>query len=262
MSRAIAAALVLLLPALATAQATYQTTRPPTVAADNEPWYVAGEGIIFAGNWSYPAGAQVFFNRYEMVRSGFYRGIPLYTRTTIEPFSLVFVPLSGGLMQPYERRRSGELAGTTGSSAPSFPGVNPNQASASADTTSFPQAAGPPTGVATGMMGTAVLPDSGAPLPRAAEAPAPTSGTAAAPVGGRMRSAAKPEGLNGVFVTFDGRRWFSSGPAIERDAARLVRVGEYRGFPVYADRDKPRGTIYLAVAAGADALVAPYALRR
>jgi hypothetical protein len=225
---------------------------------------VAGEGIVFAGNWYYPAGAQVFFNRYEMVRSGFYRGIPLYTRTTIEPFSLVFVPLSGGLMRPYERRRSGELAGTTGSSAPSFPGVNAaDQASASADTTRFPQAAGPPTGVATGMMGTTVLPDSGALLPsRAVEAAAPTSGTAAAPVRGRMRSAAKPEGLNGVFVTFDGRRWFSSGPAIGRDAARLVRVGEYRGFPVYADRDKPRGTIYLAVATGVDALVAPYALRR
>src|SRR5947208_1010689 len=56
-----------------------------------------------------------------MIRTGDFLGIPLYARTTIEPYSVVFVPIGGGMLQPYERRREGELAGTVGSSAPSFP---------------------------------------------------------------------------------------------------------------------------------------------
>ena len=72
-------------------------------------------------NFYYPAGPRVHFMPFEMVRSGDFLGIPLYSRTTIEPYSVVFIPVGGGMMQPYERRREGELAGTVGSSAPSFP---------------------------------------------------------------------------------------------------------------------------------------------
>ena len=81
----------------------------------------AGEPIVFAGNYYYPAGPAIHFLANEMVPTGSYRGIQLYSRTTIEPYSVVFVPVAGGLMQPYERRRAGDLAGTTGSSVPSFP---------------------------------------------------------------------------------------------------------------------------------------------
>src|SRR5688500_13015770 len=78
-----------------------QPTAAPVVTAEAESWYVDREPIIFAGNLYYPAGAQVFFNPNEMVRSGFYFGVPLYTRTTIEPYSLVYVPVAGGRMQAY-----------------------------------------------------------------------------------------------------------------------------------------------------------------
>ena len=40
-----------------------------------------------------PPVRRSFFNGNEMVRSGFYRGVPIYTRTTEEPYSKVFVPL-------------------------------------------------------------------------------------------------------------------------------------------------------------------------
>ena len=63
----------------------------------------------------------MFFNRYQMVRSGSYRGIGLYTDSTQDASGIVYVPVAGGLMQPYERRRTGDLAGTTGNRAPSFP---------------------------------------------------------------------------------------------------------------------------------------------
>ena len=37
------------------------------------------------------------------------------------PYSIVYVPIGRGLLQPYERIRQGELAGSTGSRTPAFP---------------------------------------------------------------------------------------------------------------------------------------------
>src|SRR5437762_532000 len=122
------------------AQISIQPTPPPTVTAENESWYVTNEPVLFAGNTYYPAGPSIHFLANEMVLSGLFRGVPLYTRTTIEPYSVVFLPVGGGLMRPYERRRSGDLAGTTGSSVPSLPVEIPPAFSAS----SRIQAAGPP----------------------------------------------------------------------------------------------------------------------
>ena len=77
--------------------------------AETEQWYQSGEPLLYAGNYYYPAGAQVHFNGNEMVRTGFYRGVPLYSRTTIEPFSIVFVPASReASCSRYERRRDGD----------------------------------------------------------------------------------------------------------------------------------------------------------
>src|SRR4026208_699811 len=104
----------------ALAQISRPATPAPSVAAENESWYVTNEPVIFAGNNYYPAGPSIHFLPNEMVLSGFFRGVPVYTRTTIEPYSVVFVPVTGGMMRPYERRRSGDLAGTTGSSVPSL----------------------------------------------------------------------------------------------------------------------------------------------
>ena len=67
-------------------------TPAPTVTAEEAPWYLNGEPITYAGNLYYPSGPQVYFNPNEMVRSGFYDGIPLYTRTTIEPFDPAVPP--------------------------------------------------------------------------------------------------------------------------------------------------------------------------
>ena len=63
----------------------------------------------------------MFFNGNTMVRTGHYNGVPLYADATLEPYSIVYVPIGRGLMQPYERPRRGDLAGTTGSRPPSFP---------------------------------------------------------------------------------------------------------------------------------------------
>ena len=91
------------------AQVQSRPTDAPVVTAANESWYVNGEPLQFAGDLYYPAGATVFFNGNTMVRTGNYNGVPLYADTTLEPYSIVYVPIQRGLMQPYERPRLGAL---------------------------------------------------------------------------------------------------------------------------------------------------------
>ena len=226
-----------LAPGLAIAQATWQPTPAPVTTAENEAWYRSGEPIPWGDEVYYQAGAAVFFNRYQMVRSGSYRGIGLYTDSTQDAAGIVDVPVAGGLMQPYERRRTGALAGTTGNRAPSFPvGI-----------------------AAEGITERSVEPtpsrfedrslESLQPVPTAGrsivEAPRPAPGTVV-----------RPKGINGVWITYDGRRWFATGKAVRLDSD-FKRTGEYRGFPIYR-RGQNDDYIYLPTAEG---MVAPYTLR-
>lgn len=259
----LASAAVALNAVVASAQVNIQPTPQPIVTAENETWSRSGEPIAFAGNLYYPAGPATHFNANEMVRSGFYQGIPLYSKTTIEPYSVVFVPIGAGRMQPYERRRAGELAGTSGSSVASLPvGVPP--AVTSAGPTSPLQAPAPP------VAGSQTVANESAPAPLPPNLrPAPARTVAAPPVGtaGRaMRPVSRAAvrirrpASNGIFVEFDRAKWFSSGPPVSPDSLKLVRIGEWRGFPVYAERAAD-STIYIPIAEGLDAL-APYSKRR
>lgn len=219
-----------------TAQVVSQSSPAPIVTAESEPWYLSGEPITYAGNIYYPAGSKVFFNANEMVRSGFYMGVPLYSRTTLEPYSIVFVPLGRGLMQPYERRREGDIAGTAGSTAPSLPTAPPSRSGSATPL----QSAGPPTSLS-------VSPD---------ETPQPvgTTGTT------RTRIGPRPQGINAVFVEFRGQRWYRAGNPVPFDPSLMTPVGERGGFPVFAQRETS-SRIYIPITAGST-LVAPYSLRR
>ena len=253
-ARVLTALIALGAPSGAFAQALMTSTPPPSVTAENEAWYQDRAPLVFAGRLYYPAGAQTHFNGNEMVRMGYYGLVPIYTRTTIEPYSVVFVPLAGGVMQPYERRRSGDLAGTAGSFAPSFPIDPSTQASYE-----MIRAQGALTGYAAVDRELRAL--GGALQPAPAERPVATTGyTREIPVGPQLplsMSALKPEGLNGIFVTFKDRRWFSQGPATTLDTSRLAHAGVYNGLPVYADPAAP-DIIYVPVAASTPSLVAPY----
>ena len=69
----------------------------------------------------------------------------------------------------------------------------------------------------------------------------------------------RPEGNAGIWIPFGGERWVSAGAAVPLNTTTFVRVGEYRGFPVYARRELEEDMIYLpATRAG---LVAPYRLK-
>jgi hypothetical protein len=235
------------------AQIMLQPTAPPKVTAETESWYVSGVPISLGGNLYYPAGPIIHFSQNEMVRTGTYGNIPIYVRTTQEPGSIIYVPLAGGLMRPYERPRSGDLAGTVGSTAPSFVVSLPSEE----QFTGLLEAPSPPTGVAVGTTG--FIPTEPAPEPPAA-APEPV-GTAGpvmlSPARTRIQTALRPVGLNSVFIDFQGTRWFSAGPAVEFSADRFIPIGEHRGFPVYQQKGQP-GVIYLALLPGTTGLVGPY----
>jgi hypothetical protein len=246
------AAFLLAPPAIA-AQVAIQPTPAPTVTADNASWYQARDPIMFAGNVYYPAGAQVHFNRNEMTFSGYYAGVPIYTKVTVEPYSLVFVPLSGGVMQPYERRRTGEIAGTVGSTTPSFPVVSPAEAAASGQLPVVPLAAGP---------ATSYFPSPTDPAP----VPVATTGTTSVidqsqGLPRHVMIGRKPEGLNGIYIDYNGARWFSNGPAVRLEPGRYTQIGVYRGFPVYRQKGDA-DTVFVAVAESVESLLAPYSTRR
>lgn len=233
-------------------------TPQPTVTAENETWYLSGEPITYAGNLYYPAGAAIHFMRNEMVRSGFYRGIPLYTRPTIEPYSVVYVPLAGGLMQPYQRPRTGELTGTAGS----VPNPLPVPPATVPPGGLIPQAAGAPSQTAR------IIPEQ---LPRPAVTepiPPPVASEAAEPVGtagrlptrpSRVRIGGRPQGTNSIFIEYQGVRWYPVGPPRDIDVSRMVRLDDYQGFDVWTPDD--RRTIYIPVTRGSSLMV-PYSRTR
>ena len=271
--RALSAALLLaaaLIPCSADAQVTWQATAPPLVTAENETWFRAGQAIEWNGEFYYPAGAAEAFNRYQMVRSGSYRGIPLYTDATLEPYSIVFVPIAGGRMQPYERPRTGMLAGSVGSRASQLPSGAAGTSGLTLTNDGFvTQAAAPPTFARAydlAPAAPAVVVATAKPAPQPAPVPAATAGTtgrtappATAATSGRVTtvtnrsSKVAPKGINGIWLDYDGRRWVSAGKAVDV-TDEFTRIGTFRGFPVYQRRGDSL-TIYVPSAGD---LVVPF----
>ena len=234
--RALLLILALSAAAPAAAQVHSRPTAPPIVTAENETWFQQGEPLQLGNDVYYPAGARVFFDGNTMVRTAHYNGVPLYADTTIEPFSIVYVPIGRGIMQPYERPRRGELAGTTGSRAPSFPGEVPPAYRGAI------MAAVSPTNLS--------LPEP-LDLGPADAAPAAAQQSADGPVVSVLR----PESNDGVWIYYAGVRWLSAGPAVPLRAADFELIGDYAGFPVFGRRGSNEQVIYVPSRAG---LIAPY----
>jgi hypothetical protein len=238
----------------------YVPTPPPLVTAASEAWQINGEPIFHAGNFYYPAGPTVFFDGNTMVRVGTYKSIPLYADVTLEPYSIVFVPIGGRVMRPYERLRAGELAGTVGSRAPSFPIERDGDVSLASfragvivppirtrDPDVFPEAWRVPS--------SDVVSRSQLPLPAAVatpEEPETWTGTV-------LQSIPPPTSNDGIWIEFDGVRWFSAGRAVSYDPERFELMGSYRGFAVFRDTRGSPNTIYVTVVA--DGPIAPFARR-
>jgi hypothetical protein len=230
----------------ATAQVQSRPTDPPLVTAANESWYMLGEPVQFAGDLYSHTGPPVFFNGNTMVRSGHYNGIPLYTDTTVEPFSVVLVPISRGLMQPYTKLRRDVAPPLMAAVAPTATPLTIGAISVYTPEPGAVAAVGRP-----------------AVAGREVSAPQPeivgTTGIAATrQTGVPVVSMRRPESNDGVWIMFGGEKWISAGTAVPLAAGAFVRVGEYAGFPVFARRDFTQEVIYLPSRAG---LIAPYKLK-
>jgi hypothetical protein len=253
---------LLVVAAPAAAQIQSRPTDAPIVTAENESWYVNGEAIQFAGDLYYPAGADVFFNGNTMVRSGHFNGVPLYSDTTLEPYSVVYVPIGRGMMQPYERPRQGSLAGTTASRTPSFP-VRVTAAGGS-----LPQGAVAPTAPP------ATIGAIGAYTPESAVGTSGTTVPAAVGTGGlaapaprdiptrnrlALTSIGRPTSNDGIWIRYLGEKWVSAGPAVPLTVEGFRIVGSNDGFPIFARNNSSEQVIYVPTRAG---LVAPFRLKQ
>jgi hypothetical protein len=243
--RGLFVALALLSATPASAQMHSRPSEAPIVTAENETWYHRGEPVYFAGDLYFQAGARVFFNGNTMVRTGDHQGVPLYADATLEPYSIVYVPIERGQLQPYERRRRGELAGTTGSRTPSFPVSSVGSMDATF------QAAISPTSLTQDLS------------TRPIERPAFTAGvvqvaaSAPAPADGQVDGVPllRPENNDGIWVEYGGFKWVSAGEAVPLRASDFYLLGDYAGFPVFARQRVKEDVIYIPSRAG---LVAPY----
>ena len=222
------------------AQVMLLPTPPPAVTAAGALWQINGEPIFYEGAFYYPAGPTVFFDGNAMARTGVYRGVPLYQDRTLVPYSIVFVPIGGTVMRPYERRREGELAGTTGSRTPSFP-VQPSTAPvAGLGVVGFQS---PPIGDLEPLR-----------VPEATTGLAPSADVRTADVSAPARRAdvprapARPTGTGRaeMWFTFEGERWYASGPAVDFDAGRFTPAGNHQGMVVYRSRTDPV-SLYLTI---------------
>jgi hypothetical protein len=247
----------------ASAQVVSRPAEPPIVTAENDDWFRRGEPLFFAGAAYYPAGAAEFFNGNVMVRTGHYNGVPLYADTTLEPYSVVFVPIGRGLMQPYERLRDGELAGTAGSRTPSFPVRTTSQPRENVLAVAGAPVAGlPPPDVRSeepGAVGTAgrTFPQAGSDTAAAPPATPPAAPPAPAARTGVV-TAQRAQGNDGIWLQFMGERWVNDGSPVPLRASEFVVVGAHAGFPVYARKSLDEDRIYLPAPGG----LVPFALKQ
>jgi hypothetical protein len=227
--------MAVLLPAAGQAQAFQFRSPAPDVSAATAIWQISSEPIVVQGLVYLPTRDYRLFDGQVMAQVGMYQGVPVYTDTTLEVYSVVYVPLGGQRMRTYERVRDRELAGTTGSRTPSFPVRSPSLPAAEervAGTagTIVPSAVGP--------MGLAAAPNAALPTPTTVE------------------SIPRPSGTNGIWLYFNGARYYAGGAAVPFSSERFTLVGQHEGFPVYRDTNGNPNAIWVAVTNGGP--VAPY----
>jgi hypothetical protein len=235
----------------------------PEVTAATAPWQVNNEPIYVQGLVYYPTRATRVFDGNVMTQMGVFRDVPIYADVTIEPFSLIYIPIAPHKLRIYERLRDNELAATTGSRTPTFPVAPISEVPYETDlpayigntvVTNAPDVETLDTlgtletvGGASGTMGT--LGSSRA------------VGTAGATTVRRthVESIPRPHNNDGIWIRFNGTKYYSSGGAVSYDESRFTKIGEYRGFPVYRTKGGDQSQIWVTIVQ--DGPIAPYARR-
>src|SRR3954471_17587652 len=101
----LAVLMTLLFPKLGNAQAYVYATPAPEVIAGTADWQAQNAPILVGGLVDLPTRAFRMFDPNVMAPSGVYLGVPIYADVTMEPYSVVYVPVSASNLRVYERRR-------------------------------------------------------------------------------------------------------------------------------------------------------------
>lgn len=218
-------ACVVLMPHIGSAQVT-QLPRVVTDPATDARIVVTGDPIYFGGRFYYPSGPITFFDPNVMSRAGTYDGIAVYTNSVQEPGSIIYLPIGGTSLRPYERLRAGELGGTTGSRTPSFPVQPP------VNSPYLSSLGGP-------LMATVQSPPGYQPAPTAAQPSAPQ------PQHVRIVMIPAPTGDSGLWVEFGGTRWYHEGESVTLEGDSFDQIGSYKGFSVYRPKSGDDRTIFV-----------------
>ena len=227
------------LPISGNAQVFRFRTPPPDVSAAAAEWQIASEPIIVGGLTYYPTRGFRLFDGQVMAQTGTYDRVPVYSDTTLEPYAEMYVPLGSGRMRIYERRPELEYAGTTGTNEPILPNDRLAQGTDLNGTAGAVATSG---GVISRSSGSPAVPDR--------DRPRRTTILTAVPHAGDT---------NGVWLDYEGARWFSSGPAVLFSSERFESIGEYHGFTVYRERTGKSDELW--VASVKDGPLAPYRRR-
>ncbi len=230
------------LPNVGNAQVYQLATPPPSTTAAAAPWQIDSVPIMVNGVTYQPTALVRAFDGNVMVQVGVLDNVPVYADATLEPYSVLYVPVARG-MRTYERLRAGLLAGTTGSQAPMRP-VEPITALRPSES---PVAAN---GV--------VPPSTDVDYDRRDLHRAPMVLTRSEPPT-RVETVPQPRATDGVWIRFEGIKWYSAGEAVPFASDRFTRIGTYYGFPVYRRHDGGAREIWVTVVSGGP--VAPYARR-
>jgi hypothetical protein len=283
--------IVALLPNVGRAQVSLTPALPPQTTPATAAFQLRGEPVYHAGAYYYPTGPTVFFDGNVMSRVDSYEGVPIYVDATLTPYSVVYVPVGEKLMRPYERRRAGELAGTVANRTPSFPVQIDSEPSVAVPTVGSitPPPDGAPGEIREALAPVATLGELAAATGRAPRGPVQmieissesTQSTQASPQSTqrnqgaqnssgaqrtppstmRLRSAEatrEPGARNGVWVSYDGARWYSDGPSVTYSPDRFTQVGEYQGSPVYRAKGATASGDSIFIPSVAGGPVAPF----
>jgi len=230
--------LTVLIPAAGRAQAFQFRSPAPELTAATALWQVMSEPVVVQGLLYLPTRDYRLFDGQVMTQVGIYQGVPVYTDATLEVYSVVYVPVGAQRMRTYERLRDRELAGTTGSRAPAFPVRSPSVTAPEARSVAT---AGTIVASAVGPMQLTAAPN------------------AVVPNRTTVESIPRPTAPEGVWLYFNGRRYYAAGAAATFSPDRFTLIGQHAGFPVYREKRGDDDRIWVAVVNGGP--VAPYVNR-
>jgi hypothetical protein len=200
--------MAVLVPKTGNAQVYRFRTPPPAITAAAADWQVNSAPILVDSLLYHPARGVRSFDGQVMVEVGVVDRVPVYADSTLEPYSVVYVPIGRDRLREYERRRDGELAGPTPTPVATSGALELNAVSAV-------RRAGPA--------------DRG--LTRRT----------------LIETVPRPTGANGVSLEYNGARYYLDGPAASFSPDRFEPVGDYRGFPVYREKRAANDAIWVAV---------------